>query len=178
MTAIGNFMILLCLFIYVYALLGMTFFAGTMKFDNSGNVDKVNGTSPPWNFDNLWTAVVVVFELLVEDNWNNTMYDAVLCNGWYAYPYFMSAIIFGNIVMLNLFLAVLLGNFDEASMMMKEKKYIEQKIRDRKANVIVAIDKADDVTKNIAEHLLKQPTIGKLGEKADIMEEDEEEKKL
>lgn len=53
------------------------------------------------------------------------MYDCVRANGWAAYIYFLSLLIFGNIVMLNLFLAVLLGNFDEASMMMKEKKYIE-----------------------------------------------------
>ena len=65
LIAIANFLLLLVLFIYVYALLGMTFFAGTMKFDNDGPIDKSNGTSPLWNFDNLWTAVVVVFELIV-----------------------------------------------------------------------------------------------------------------
>jgi glucose-6-phosphate-specific signal transduction histidine kinase len=47
LTAIGNFIILLVLFIYVYALLGMTFFAGTMKFEYEGGpLNKETGTSP------------------------------------------------------------------------------------------------------------------------------------
>lgn len=97
-----------------------------MKFENSdGPVNLETGISPRWNFDNLWTSAIVVFEVMIQDNWNNTMYDCVRSNGWVSYLYFLSLLLFGNIVMLNLFLAVLLGNFDEASMMMKEKKFIE-----------------------------------------------------
>ena len=39
-TAIGNFTILLGLFIYVYSLLGMQFYAGKLRFDKNGNADK------------------------------------------------------------------------------------------------------------------------------------------
>ena len=39
-TAIGNFTILLGLFIYVYSLLGMQFYAGKLRFDKDGNADK------------------------------------------------------------------------------------------------------------------------------------------
>jgi voltage-gated sodium channel len=35
-AAIGDYVILLCLFIYVFALLGMSFFAGAVKFDKYG----------------------------------------------------------------------------------------------------------------------------------------------
>ena len=48
------------------------------------------------------------------------MYDAIRAVGWLSSFYFISLVVFGNIVMLNLFLAILLGNFDEASIMMKE----------------------------------------------------------
>lgn len=34
MTTIGNYVILLLLFIYVYALMGMSFFAGSLKFNS------------------------------------------------------------------------------------------------------------------------------------------------
>ena len=43
MTTIGNFIILLVLFIYVYSLLGMQFFAGALRFDAEGNLDLTNG---------------------------------------------------------------------------------------------------------------------------------------
>lgn len=43
----------------------MTFFAGTMKFNSNGDLDLENGISPRWNFDNLWTAAVVVFEIMI-----------------------------------------------------------------------------------------------------------------
>jgi voltage-dependent calcium channel L type alpha-1D len=38
-AAIGNFTILLGLFIYVYALMGMQFYAGKLRFDSDGNYD-------------------------------------------------------------------------------------------------------------------------------------------
>ena len=42
------------------------------------------------------------------------MYDAMRSSGALASIYFVLVIAFGNIVMLNLFLAILLGNFDKA----------------------------------------------------------------
>lgn len=43
LTTIGDYVILLLLFVYVFALLGMSFFAGNIKFDKDDNVDLVNG---------------------------------------------------------------------------------------------------------------------------------------
>jgi hypothetical protein len=48
---IKDYTILLCLFIYVFALLGMSFFAGKVKFDEEGDLDFKNGESPRANFD-------------------------------------------------------------------------------------------------------------------------------
>lgn len=44
--AVGDYCILLSLFIYVFALLGMSMFAGKVKFDDDGNIDIENGTTP------------------------------------------------------------------------------------------------------------------------------------
>ena len=41
--AVGDYCILLSLFIYVFALLGMSMFAGKVKFDDDGEIDVVNG---------------------------------------------------------------------------------------------------------------------------------------
>jgi hypothetical protein len=45
-AAIGNFLVLLSIFIYVFALLGMSNFAGKFKFDEKGQYDPVNGEVP------------------------------------------------------------------------------------------------------------------------------------
>ena len=106
-TTIGNYVVLLVLFIYVYALLGMQFFAGKLNFQNG---------PPRANFDNLTNSCMTIFQVLMADNWNLVMYDCVRTVGPISSVYFITLILFGNIVMLNLFLAILLGNFDRARM--------------------------------------------------------------
>ena len=45
--------------------------------------------------------------------------------GYYFSLYFVALVIFGNIIMLNLFLAILLGNFDKARIYGQKKKVFE-----------------------------------------------------
>jgi hypothetical protein len=45
-AAIGNFMVLLAIFIYVFALLGMEMFAGKFRFDREGNYNPIEGQVP------------------------------------------------------------------------------------------------------------------------------------
>ena len=74
-SSIGNYVVLLVLFMYVYALLGMQFFAGKLKFDEEGNVDKENGITSRENFDNIGWAFLTIFKVLIGDNWNIIMYN-------------------------------------------------------------------------------------------------------
>ena len=113
---IGPYIVLLCLFLYVFALMGMQFFAGQFKFadDGLGPPDYENGTIPRANFDSLGSAMLTTFACFIGDNWTYVMYDATRTVGSIYAVYFVLVIAFGNIVMLNLFLAILLGNFDKA----------------------------------------------------------------
>jgi hypothetical protein len=45
--------------------------------------------------------------------------------GWYSSFYFISLVILGNIIMMNLFLAILLGNFDKAKEYRVKKKIFD-----------------------------------------------------
>jgi hypothetical protein len=58
---IGNYVILLILFVYVYALLGMQFFAGRLKFNKETNLpDMAEGISPRANFDTIgWSSLTI-----------------------------------------------------------------------------------------------------------------------
>eukprot|EP01048_Picozoa_sp_COSAG05_P018820 COSAG05_NODE_2827_length_2594_cov_36.512811_4_plen_66_part_00 len=44
-------------------------------------------------------------QVLTGEDWNAAMYDAVRTNGWGAAVFFISLIIIGGYIMLNLFLA-------------------------------------------------------------------------
>ena len=60
LTTIGDYVILLMLFIYVFALMGMNFYAGKLKFNENDKFDLENGESPRENFDKLgWTFITI-----------------------------------------------------------------------------------------------------------------------
>ncbi|DAZ92554.1 TPA: hypothetical protein N0F65_012784 [Lagenidium giganteum] len=116
--SIGNFAVLLFIFIYIYALIGLEFFGNTMHFDSEGyaindvSADFFTGYVPRANFDTFLVSFVTVFQIITLDNWNNILYDGVRGNGFGAVAYFFSLVIIGNFIMMNLFLALLLDNFD------------------------------------------------------------------
>mmetsp|Transcript_15907 Transcript_15907/g.24534 ORF Transcript_15907/g.24534 Transcript_15907/m.24534 type:complete len:353 (+) Transcript_15907:2906-3964(+) len=124
LSTIGDYVILLLLFIYVFALLGMSFFAGKLKFDADDRYDP-DGESPRTNFDHIVWSVITIFIVLLGEGWNDVMY---LCNrsaSGFSAVYFVGLVFTGNIIMLNLFLAILLGNFDKARNFGQKKKVFE-----------------------------------------------------
>jgi sensor histidine kinase YesM len=126
LTTISDYVILLLLFIFVFALMGMSFFAGKIKFDEeTDQVDLVNGVSPRTNFDTLDWAIITIFEVLMGESWNDIMYQVIRSMNGVAGLYFIMLVVGGNIIMLNLFLAILLGNFDKARNFQQKKKVFE-----------------------------------------------------
>jgi hypothetical protein len=62
---------------------------------------------------------------MIGENWNSVMYDHMRSVGSASCIYFIALVIFGNIIMLNLFLAILLGNFDRARNFGEKKKVFD-----------------------------------------------------
>lgn len=66
---IGNFGMLLVLFMYIYALVGLQFFANRFHFDGDGVVIGIgedgyySAEVPRSNFDNLMNAFTTIFEV-------------------------------------------------------------------------------------------------------------------
>ena len=131
MTTISDYVILLLLFIYVFALLGMSFFAGKLKFDDNDKFVSFesehaeDGHSPRNNIDEVRWSLVLIFQILLSENWNYVMYDCVRATGSISAVYFIALVLGGNIIMLNLFLAILLGNFEKARTFGLKKKILE-----------------------------------------------------
>lgn len=123
-VTIKDYAILLALFIYVFALLGASFFAGKVRFDEEGEAD-LNGEPNRISYENLVKSFITVFEVMIGENWNSIMYDHMRTVGPISCIYFIGLVILGGIIMLNLFLAILLGNFDRARGLGEKKKIFD-----------------------------------------------------
>ena len=120
---VANFAVLLFLFMYIYALMGMQFFANRFKFDEDGYAIPIGSPHPQsgvdWhkipssraNFDDFHFSIIAVFQILSGENWNVVMYDGWRSTDAFAAIYFMSLIMFGMFIVMTLFLAILLNNF-------------------------------------------------------------------
>ncbi|KAL3673207.1 hypothetical protein V7S43_000930 [Phytophthora oleae] len=135
---VGNFSVLFLLFLYIYALIGMQTFANQFRFDKYGYpVDRSQDAEyiPRANFDTMLWSVVTVFQILTGENWNGVMMDGWRSSGWSSVLYFVSLVVLGNFIVLNLFLAILLGNFDESN---DEERDAEREALKRKSRVAPA----------------------------------------
>ena len=113
---IGYFFILILLFVLIYAILGMELFAEKVKFNDTDQVDLVEGVSMDTNFDNFHWSVTTVFVLLTEYNWCHIFYQHYRAvGGVQATLYFISLFIVGPRLLFNMFLAILIKDFDEDS---------------------------------------------------------------
>jgi hypothetical protein len=66
-----------------------------------------------FNFNSFSYSVVTIFIVLTAENWNGLLAPYIYKDGWAASIYFVSLIIFGNLMLLNLFLAILLNFISE-----------------------------------------------------------------
>lgn len=105
---------LILLLIFIYTLIGLELFGHQIKFtyDESQVVMEAGkGFSPRNNFDDFYHAFLVVFQVLLSDNWDEIMFTFARVKGSTAILFFVSLIVIGVMFFLNIFLAILLENF-------------------------------------------------------------------
>ncbi|KRX08462.1 hypothetical protein PPERSA_12943 [Pseudocohnilembus persalinus] len=124
LAQISNFSVLVLLFMVVASLLGIEFFAYKIRFEEDGSVAEVlqQGKSPRVNYDTFLHGIVATFVLLTNEDWNAVLYDHMRGIGnWIPSIYFIIVVVIGNFILLQLFLAILIYNFEEAQQDTKEK---------------------------------------------------------
>ena len=100
------FALLLALFMYIYSLLGMQFFANRLAFDEygyrvrPGTEGYKNAEVPRSHFDTLLWAFMTVFQILTGENWNTVMYDGWRAQGIGGVFYFVTLIVFGQMIVM------------------------------------------------------------------------------
>jgi voltage-gated sodium channel len=90
--------LLLLMILYIYTVIGVSLFSA---------ID-------PVNFGSIWKGLFTLFQVLTLENWNTIMLPA---NS--AYPvggplYFISFIVIGTMIIMNLFLGIIVGNMSKA----------------------------------------------------------------
>ncbi len=126
---IANFAVLLSIVIFMFALIGMELFANCVKFNEENKKDLVHGVSDRMNYDDIGNALRSVFDLLVGDNWTTTLFLYTRFNMASAVIFFLSAFFVINLIMLNLFLAIILQNFFQD----EQKKILDEEDRSNQA---------------------------------------------
>jgi len=87
--------------------------AGTADDSNLG-VPVITDYVPRFHFDSLGLAFLTSFQVFTQANWNDDLYDVMGSTSSAVYSlYFYFNIILGNWVLLNLFIAILIGKFSE-----------------------------------------------------------------
>ncbi|XP_054288733.1 sodium channel protein para-like isoform X6 [Macrosteles quadrilineatus] len=110
--ALGNLTFVLCIIIFIFAVMGMQLF-GKNYVDH---VDRFpGGELPRWNFTDFMHSFMIVFRVLCGE-WIESMWDCMYVGDVSCIPFFLATVVIGNLVVLNLFLALLLSNFGSSSL--------------------------------------------------------------
>ena len=73
------------------------------------------------NFDNIGNGILTVFTIITLEGWAKLMYNLFDSRGYIIAMFlFVSLVLFGAFFLLNLILAVLMDNFDDAKMIDEE----------------------------------------------------------
>ena len=120
-----DFMMLLLIFMVIFALLGRELYAYKVRFlpDGKATKDYAVGTSNRLNFDSFADAMVTVFVIITSDGWNFLMYDHVrTSSGLTAIVFFFSIQLFGNFMLVKLFIGMVINNFSVTTQREKEEE--------------------------------------------------------
>uniref|UniRef100_A0A669CTU9 Voltage-dependent L-type calcium channel subunit alpha n=1 Tax=Oreochromis niloticus TaxID=8128 RepID=A0A669CTU9_ORENI len=123
MKAICSLLLLLFLFLIIFALLGMQLFGGKFNFDETQMKRST--------FDSFPQALLTCFQILTGEDWNAVMYDGIMAYGGPIFPnmvvciYFVILFVCGNYILLNVFLAIAVDNLAGGGGKKKEEEWDE-----------------------------------------------------
>lgn len=95
--SMGHVLILMSIIFYIYAVAGYHLF-----HDHD-----------PTHWHNLGISLLTLFRVVTLEDWTDVMYKAMELDSW-MWMYFVSFVVIGTFVVINLFIAVVLNNLEEA----------------------------------------------------------------
>ncbi|XP_009886079.1 PREDICTED: sodium channel protein type 5 subunit alpha-like [Charadrius vociferus] len=115
--ALSNLTLVLAIIVFIFAIVGVQLF-GRSYGENSHKIHK-HGT-PRWHMMDFFHSFLVVFRILCGE-WIETMWDCmVVAEQPLCFLVFLLVMVIGNLVVLNLFIALLLNSFSTDSLQTAE----------------------------------------------------------
>ncbi|CAD5222212.1 unnamed protein product [Bursaphelenchus xylophilus] len=118
---------LLVLFIFIFSILGMNLFGCKFCSKDEHVAGQAVKRCERKNFDSLLWALVTVFQILTQEDWNMVLFNGMAQTTPWAALYFVALMTFGNYVLFNLLVAILVEGFQESKE--EEKRKLEEEAR-------------------------------------------------
>lgn len=118
--ALGNLTLVLLIVIYIFAVIGM------QLFSKDYTVDKFfPDPVPRWNFNDFFHSFMMIFRILCGE-WIEPLWDCMRAERdegpETCFAIFLPALVMGNFMVLNLFLALLLNSFNSEELKQKKQE--------------------------------------------------------
>ncbi|XP_026552896.1 sodium channel protein type 2 subunit alpha-like [Pseudonaja textilis] len=118
--ALGNLTLVLAIIVFIFAVVGMQLFG--KSYDSCKCKISEDCTLPRWHMNDFFHSFLIVFRVLCGE-WIETMWDCMEVAGQaLCLTVFMMVMVIGNLVLLNLFLALLLSSFSSDSLAAPEQE--------------------------------------------------------
>ena len=95
--SVGHVLILMSIVVYIYAIMGYHLFH----------------EHDPVHWRNLGISLLSLFRVLTLEDWTDIMYTAMEAYPW-AWVYFVSFVVVGTFVVINMFIAIIINSLDDA----------------------------------------------------------------
>ncbi|XP_046854592.1 voltage-dependent T-type calcium channel subunit alpha-1G-like [Xenia sp. Carnegie-2017] len=118
-----SFLALLALFVFTSSIFGMHLFGGKFQFANE---DGQLVTSRA-NFDTLFWALVTVFQILTEADWNVVLFDGIRSLSSWSSLYFIFIMVIGDFILFNLLVSIIVEGFIDHAAAEKEELLLKNK---------------------------------------------------
>ncbi|XP_053687605.1 voltage-dependent T-type calcium channel subunit alpha-1G [Sabethes cyaneus] len=157
MDNVAIFFSLLILFIFIFSILGMYLFGGKFcKFvDESGQerectCPEIVSKHPMCecdrkHFNNILWATVTVFQILTQEDWNVVLFNGMEKTSHWAALYFVTLMTFGNYVLFNLLVAILVEGFSSERNERREREQRELVKAKLNAESLAAQEQGSDI---------------------------------
>ncbi|KAM4697979.1 LOW QUALITY PROTEIN: sodium channel protein type 2 subunit alpha-like [Rhinophrynus dorsalis] len=162
--ALGNLTLVLAIIVFIFAVVGMQLFGKSYK-ECVCKISPDTCELPRWHMNDFFHSFLIVFRVLCGE-WIETMWDCMEVAGQsMCLTVFMMVMVIGNLVVLNLFLALLLSSFSSDNLVATDDDnemnnlqiavarmhngiaYVKRKVREFFQNAFVKKQKASDETK-------------------------------
>ena len=130
--SMGNIMLLMGVIFYIYAVAGQQLFH----------------EHDPEHWGNIGIALLSLFRIVTLEDWTDLMYTAMQMNV-YSWIYFVSFVITGTFVVINLFIAVVINNLEEA----KAERLAELKPTPSKKDLMRELDQTLEAMQKLRHQL-------------------------